>query len=276
MHAAGIPWQMGATSSEVGHYGSGEVAHTVTLASDYFIGVFEVTQCQWNFFPGKATMKFQVEGSMRPAECVGVPDIRENNTWSAQDAYRYPYSPNPNSYVGKLRTHSGIAFDLPGEAQWEFAARGGYGNGYWGTGSAITSSTTDENLPGRYKFNQATSGNTSDLTAQGPSNCTAVVGSYAPNGYGLYDVAGNVSEWCLDWYQADISGYADGRVNVSADGKSLYDGTTGTTHVTRGGNWVNAASDCRPAARGQAGDATGGGMWKSYIGFRLACPVVIP
>ena len=93
------------------------------------------------------------------------------------------------------------------------------------------------------------------------TNGTAVVGSYAPNSWGLYDMHGNVWEWCLDWYAADIAGLG-GAVNMAA----------GTSRVQRGGSWNNDAGNCRAARRNDNAPANR----NNDIGFRLALPARPP
>ena len=84
------------------------------------------------------------------------------------------------------------------------------------------------------------------------------MGSYAPNSWGLYDMHGNVWEWCLDWFAADITGLG-GAVNTAA----------GSTRVRRGGGWNAVAGYCRAARRSDIAPAAR----SNYVGFRLALPV---
>lgn len=152
-------------------------------------------------------------------------------------AYSWPHAPNPLSFLGKLRERTGLDFDLPSEAQWEFAARAGHGSGSWGDGSPILNSDSDENL--------ARLGSYARSDEQG----TTVVGTYAPNDWGLYDMQGNVWEWCLDWSKDDISAFG-GTANVDpANGLNLLSGEAGEMRVVRGGGWGDKAGLCRPAYR---------------------------
>ena len=211
---------------------------------------------------------------MRPVEQVCYNEIRNAaNSTTANTAYDWPADPNPSSFLGKLRTKTGIDFDLPSEAQWEFAARAGNGDTKWGDGSGILNSDADANLDklGRYQRNggQVLSGSSYANPAQscGATNGTAIVGSYAPNDWGLYDTAGNVWEWCLDWYADDITAHG-GKVNIDpATPANTLSGASGANRVSRGGSWFYAAGICRPAFRSR--DPPSNRL--SYTGFRVLC-----
>ena len=281
--AKGVTWTMG-TLNEIGMSTKGaENLHAVTLVDNFYMGVFPVTQQQWvTVYGNSITPDCTIEGSMRPMEKVSYHDVRESvgtssSSGGADVSHEWPNPPAPQSFLGLLRTLSGnsVDFDLPSDAQWEYACRSGWGNGYWNNGSAIlltsSNATVDGNMPGRYDNNQALPGNTS--ATYGPSNATAIVGSYAPNSWGLYDMHGNVAEWCLDWYVHDISGYA-GAVNVNTDNPALrLDGSSGVSRVCRGGGWRGGAIsvNCRSGARSDASPAAR----INYIGVRVAAAVGI-
>ena len=193
---------------------------------------------------------------MRPVEYVSYNEIRNSTNTKANTTYDYPTDPNQGSFLGLLRTKTGLAFDLPSEAQWQFACRAGHGTGYWGDGSEIINSDTDANLAkqGRYLRN---AGNTKKPS----TNCSlsygsAIVGSYAPNSWGLYDMHGNVWEWCLDFYASDITKLG-GAVN-----------TSGTYRVQLGGSWYNPADRCRSGRREYDNPAKQG----NNFGFRVMLP----
>lgn len=162
-----------------------------------------------------------------------------------------------------------MGFDLPSESQWEFACRAGNGDGKWGDGSLILDATTDGNLPGRYARNGGKIGGTAapDAATATSENGTAVAGSYAPNSWGLYDMHGNVWEWCLDFYQASMQ-MADGSVNVKqTDPTKKLDGSSGGNRIKRGGSWAQDAKWCRSAYREDHGVSSR----SSENGFRLVC-----
>ena len=266
----GVTWTMGSAAGETQRTAEREAAHPVTLTNNYYIGVFEVTQAQWKNSTATNTARFTVDGAMRPMEQVCYNEIRNAsvNTRNANVSYDWPADPNPSSFLGLLRTKTGLDFDLPSEAQWEFAARAGNGSGFWGDGSEVLNSDADANLNnlGRYLGNNPAG--TSDSPALAPAaGGTAIVGSYAPNAWGLYDMHGNVFELCLDWYERDLTAYG-GRVNIdtSASAKTLSGGD-GQWRVIRGGNWYYGAARSRSAFR----DGTGADTRVYYTGFRLAC-----
>ena len=240
IRAKGIPWTMGT--------GTG---YTVTLTNDFYMGVFEVTQGQWEILRGSsdaAKAKFTLESDkrMRPFDVATYNRVRSNY---------YPANPTDGSLLGTIRSKTGIMAELPTEAQWEYAARAGNVEGYWGNGSAYGGSTQDANLPGRYRYNGGNAGDdysiSIGLTAAanyGVTNGTAWVGSYAPNNFGLYDMNGNCWELCLDFYTANISSL-NGGLNINADGTSSAVGSETSKRAVRGGGIRQSASECRPTSR---------------------------
>lgn len=244
-----------------------EKSHTATLTNDFYIGVFELTQSQWWQVYTDTAVKAgcPVEGAQRPMEFVTYWRIREAANNSGNADHYWPAPPHGSSFLGLSRTRTicaqfpaGVDFDLPGQAQWEYACRAGQGEGYWNNGAPITDKDADPAIPGRYKGNQAIPGNTSYAT-MGPDNCTAIVGSYAPNGWGLYDMHGNVWEYCLDWYTSDsaVIGALGGGVNT----------TVGTQRVRCGGSWYNTSGDSRSSMFYGQNPNSGA----QYVGLRLCC-----
>ena len=236
---------MGSPENELGRY-SNEVQHQVTLTKAYYIGVFEMTQKQFDYIKGWNRSYYQ--GDTRPVETVSYNDIRGTNEGSS---WPKNHGVDEKSFLGRLRKRAGNIFDLPTEAQWEYACRAG----------TTTALNSGKNLSkeyecnemaevGRYYYNQ-------EDGKGGYSEGHTKVGSYLPNAWGLYDMHGNVFEWCLDWYEKDI-GYA------ATDPKGP---ATGSYRVLRGGSWDYDARYCRSARRGN--DYPGYG---NYIrrGFRVA------
>ncbi len=276
--AKNVMWTMGSTTLEIKRTATSEATHQVTLTNNYYIGVYQVTQAQWDLIqPNRLAPSYYnnaADRAMRPVEQVSYNEIRNAaNSTTADTAYDWPADPNPNSFLGKLKTKTGILFDLPSEAQWEFAARAGNGDTKWGDGSGILNSDEDTNLNllGRYQRNggmvQNGSSYVNPAQSCGAVNGTALVGSYAPNTWGVYDTAGNVWEWCLDWYAHNINANGGAvNINPSAPTKTLS-GASGVNRVIRGGGRGNAAGDCRPAMRYYSAPTTRSGSF----GFRIAC-----
>ena len=264
--AAGRQWTMGTGSS------GAQASHAVTLADNYYIGVFEMTQAQWYQVAGYKNFQFTTEGAMRPANCVCYNEIRcasgNTKTWAGGN---WPDPPYAGSFLDKLRSRTGLDIDLPGEAQWEYACRAGHAANEWGTGVTIGNSDNDPNMPGRHKNNGGyRAGESADPPSTiGPTNATAIVGSYAPNSWGLYDMHGNVFELCLDWYEDNILSL-DGAVNIdqSAPAKTLAGQVAGTTRVRRGGSYHVGTGSSKPTNRLGAPPDGRAQQW----GFRLACP----
>ena len=250
-------FQMGSPTNELGrdHVSSEETQHYVKLSKEFFIGVFEVTQRQWELATGQRPSWFANAAcyAARPVEQVSYDDIRGGDAgtnWPALNTV------DPGSFMGILRAKTGLGFDLPTEAQWEYACRAGTTTAL-NSGKNLTTSDTCTNLEvvGRYVYN---GGEASLDPACDTSGGTATVGSYRANTWGLFDMHGNVWEWCLDWY-----GYYPSSSATDPKGSG-----TGTGRVVRGGCWDIYAARCRSAAR----DSTSPTNAYSTIGFRICLP----
>ena len=263
--AADVPWTMCA----------GTVPHAVTLDADYYIGVFEFTQGQYYTLFGdwpSVIFTYEPDRAKRPIENYAYNSIRG---WG----FNWPTPPDESMPLGKLRKVTGIDFDLPTEAQWEYACRAGNRLGTWGDGSPYLGDTTDANLDrlGRYKWNGGfLQGGTVQPTSETPAaeGGTALVGSYAPNSWGLYDMHGNVAEWVLDGfsYPGVIKNFG-GALNIDpTDGTKTLDGETFSSRVVCGGCywWDASAAKCESRS---GENPTYTGNW--VYGFRVACPATV-
>jgi formylglycine-generating enzyme required for sulfatase activity len=268
--AAGIVWRMGSPVSEKGRDNI-ETQHKVRLSSNYYLGVFEVTQSQYKRITGLSTVSFmfQTDGAMRPAENLSWQNVRgEESFWPGNaraDAYN---SVSASSFIGKLRKHAGgLGFDLPTEAQWEFACRAGSGGAFPDKTSLATG--TESVWPyleshARYKSNSGNDSTTSG-NALSTNDATAVVGTYLPNRWGLYDMLGNVYEMTLDWCVA-FSGSSEIVENpYGADTPA----DTNNKRTMRGGAYLYAPKDVRAAKRYGVKQSQAG----RNIGFRLCLPL---
>ena len=253
---------MGSPEGEPGRFASREAQRQVTLAKDYYMGVFPVTQKQWERVMGNWPSWFgnPAYRDSRPVERVSYFDIRENPDNSAISP-NWPQSSlvHADSFMGKLRAKTGLStLDLPTEAQWEYACRAGTGTAL-NSGKNLTNVEACPNMSevGRYRHNHP--GEYSDCSSASTAGGTAKAGSHAPNAWGLYDMHGNVWEWCLDWYTAAAPETTDPAGAAS-----------GSSRILRGGCWNYAAVFCRSACRD--GNVPSNRN-DNRIGFRLAMPL---
>lgn len=237
---------MGSTVGEPARHWARENRHWVTLTNDYWISVFEITQKQWEKIMGTTPSGYQGEDcDFHPVETVPYKDVWGNR--SSQEL-------NPDSFVARLSSMTGFTFDVPSEIQWEYACRAGTLTGL-NNGTELTEPwglDPELNKLGRFKRNGGMRSN-----AEGgyePDLRTARVGSYLPNAWGLYDMLGNVSEWCKDGWLEDIT-----------DTDEAVHNPKGPATI-RGGNWTYEASNCRSADR----DSWGNGGY-DIVGIRPVC-----
>ena len=267
IHASGVTWTMGSVS-ETGRDASKEMTHEVGLADDYYMGVFEVTQSQWaRIAPLPMQMFTNVTyAAMRPVDQIAYNRVRCSDTSNGVKGGLWPNAPYEGSFLDLLRKHSGgILFDLPSEAQWEFACRAGNGEGLWNDGSSMSDSSNIGRLARYGQWYQSWNDHRNDSTNTG----TTVVGSFKPNSWGLYDMHGNVYEWCLDWYSADITSFG-GKVNADENDPTKPRSGTSSSRVFRGGAFNSGSAGVRSAARSSQNPEIGG---YSNHGLRLMCAI---
>ena len=210
--------------------------HRVTLTKPFYIGVFEVTQRQWELvmggaWPGSPPSSFYGWGDAYPAYNVSYDDIRGSSSGA-----RWPTSAavDASSFLGQLCARTGLDFDLPTEAQWEYACRAGTATTYyWG-----------DTMDGAYAWFWDNSGSYLDNSGSYLDNSgstTHPVGTRLPNGWGLYDMSGNVWEWCRD---------RDGTLAYGTDPEgSASDWSSGPCRVFRGGDWYERVDRCTSSYR---------------------------
>ena len=220
---------MGCTAEQKDCDSDESPAHQVTLG-DFYIGRYEVTQKLWAQVMGGNPSSFK--------NCDDCPV--ENVSWD-----------DVQVFIGKLnQLYPGRNYRLPTEAEWEYAARGGGQNVLFGNGKNIAD-PNEMNFDARdsYKVIYSLSGTYRQKTVP--------VGSLnAPNALGLYDMSGNVWEWCSDWKDTYSS-----TAQTNPQGPS-----NGSHRVMRGGSWYGYPRFCRVAFRSD--DAPGD---RNYdVGFRLA------
>ena len=250
---------MGCETTEVGYYGYEAVPHEVTISQPFYMGVFEITQKQYELVTGSKLSYYK--GDMRPFEYVSWNTIRGNSS-----TYNWPNvkTVDANTFMGRLRAKTGLdGFDLPTEAQWEYACRAGTTTAL-NNGKDLKNQYQDPAMDevGRYGYNNGYQGGTKDGKG-GYSDYHTTVGSYLPNAWGLYDMHGNVWEWCLDWY-VSRSGFTSAAVSDPVGPAS------GSYRVLRGGSWSSGALYCRSASRYCYDPSYGDCI---NYGFRLCCSV---
>ena len=271
--AAGIVWRMGSPTTEKKRDSALETLHKVRLTSNYYLGVFEVTQSQYKRFTSSSVFTenvyFPVNGEMRPRENICWTYVRgADAVWPGTSREAAYNSVSETCFLGGLRTHTGgLKFDLPTEAQWEFASRAGVGTAFPDGTSLVTGSETS--IPYlethvRYKNNSGQDATTLNSSLS-TNDATAIVGTYLPNRWGLYDMLGNVCEMTLDWCVK--YGTSDEVIDDPFGAEAPSDANNMRT--MRGGAYLHGPGDIRCADR----YAVKQGQLTRHIGFRVCLPL---
>lgn len=211
----GGTFMMGATPEQGKDAKSKEKPAHQVTLSDYYICKFEVTQEEWEAVMGNNPSEFK--GSNNPVENVSWNDCQE--------------------FIKKLNQLTGLTFSLPTEAEWEYAARGG--NKRKGKGYKYSGSNTIDDVAWHFEN----------------SNNTYAIALNAPNELGIYDMSGNVREWCGDWYDS-YSSFSQTNPNGPV---------SGSRRVNRGGSWSDYAEGCRVSNRNRDFQ----GVYRCSLGLRL-------
>ena len=221
---------MGSSESEADSRADELPQHRVRITRPFLMGVHEVTQEQFqqitgtkvSFFssygPGRSLLPDPDDSSHHPAEQV---------TWTMAADFCRKLSALPKERA------AGRVYRLPTEAEWEYACRAGTQSPFH-YGDSL--SAHQANFKGTTPYGAA---------EKGPFlKRTTPVGSFDPNSFGLYDMHGNVWEWCLDWYQVDAYEQSSRKVLDDPTGPK-----SGTSRSSRGGGWYSDGRDCRSAFR---------------------------
>lgn len=224
-------FMMGSPESEKDRSGD-ETLHQVTLTRGFWMQETPVTQRQW-----ESTTGFNPSAFCDRGEYSAYVDGLDTSNFPVE---RVSWDNAVNEFIPKLnRLNSGLIFRLPTEAEWEYAC--GAGQAYRYSGSNVINDVAWYN----------------DNSAINQKGRAHEVGTKQANGWGLYDMSGNVWEWCSDWYGKNY--YEDG---TTTDPQGPNDGYE---RVIRGGCWICGAKDCRRACRRSYLPGTG----FDCFGFRL-------
>ena len=220
---------MGCTSEQGGDCGSDEQNVRRVTVDGFYIGMLEVTQSQWEKVVGTSISQQRNKANPDwPLRGVGPDYPMYYVSWD-----------EAMEFCRLLSNKTGRTYTLPTEAQWEYAARGGNKN----EGAKYAGSNMIDAVA--WCWENSASG-------------TRIVGSKRANALGIYDMSGNVWEWCKDWYASSY---------VSYDTNNPVGPSSGSDRVYRGGGWSGYASQCRLAAR----YSTSPGSCGYGIGFRVVC-----
>lgn len=249
---------MGSPLSE-GSRNSNEAQHSVTLSA-FRMSKYEITNAQYATFLNAKSIGSNglYSAGAYPTQTLifassGSSDWGLHYTasqWTPVTGYENAPVINVTWY-GAAEFATYVGGTLPTEAQWEYACRAGTTT-IFNTGNFMT------NLQANYDWRLSYNGATNTVTT--PPDKTQPVGTYTANAYGLYDMHGNVWEWCMDWYNDDYPTSA--QPNPTGV-------TTGSYRVIRGGSWSNIAPNCRSAYRNSR--EPNGNF--NFVGFRV---VLVP
>ena len=244
--AENVTYRMGSPVGE-SYRVDNEIAHLVKLTNDFYIGVFPVTRRQWRIIHRTNGGGETMDEMTRPVSEIKYNTLRG----STGDGIDWPstgrFDVSSGSSLQIIRNITGITtMDLPTEAEWEYACRAGTADARYGMASA--------GEIGWYLANSAVNG----------VRVVHPVGLKKPNGWGLYDMLGNMHEWCIDW-RGDYE-FSDPAVAVTAPtGPS-----SGQNRVKRGGgSYEHDVNYMRAAQR----DSNAPNQGTKYNGFRLYCAV---
>lgn len=235
----GGTFMMGAPENEKGSHDSERPQHQVTV-QPFFMGKYPVTQAQWRAVAALPQVNKKLDSN--PSGFKGDNRPVEQISW--YDALEFC-----------ARLNSGINFTavrdyrLPSESEWEYACRAGTTTPFY-FGETIT--TDLANYDGSYTYGNPPKGQFRKETT--------TVGSFAPNAFGLYDLHGNVWEWCADTWHKKYQG-------APKDG-SAWINDNDNIRLLRGGSWGDYPGDCRSAYRD---DLVAGGRNGYDVGFRVVC-----
>jgi formylglycine-generating enzyme required for sulfatase activity len=247
-------FRMGSPESEPEHETNESPLHEVTIARPFAIGRYEVTVGEFRAFVRDTGRTLEPGCATNEADVI---EFRPERSWLDPGYPQTELHPvtcvswnDAVAYAEWLSARTGRRYRLPGEAEWEYAARAGSAAPFaWG--AQVT--TDHANYDGRYTYAGGAAGTR--------RMASLPVGSFAPNAFGLYDVAGNVWEWVADCRHTDY-------VGAPGDGSPWLHNAGGVcqSRMRRGGSWDGYAKSVRSANRYW----NRAGFRSNYDGFRVA------
>ncbi len=246
-------------SAKYNHWPSEKPQHRVKITKAFYFGKFEVTQEQYEKVTGKNPSYFASTGAYK--DKVKDLDTRqfpvEGVTWEDAQAFCVKLS---NLEAEKK---AGRVYRLPTSAEWEYACRAGTTTLFYSGAKVWFKEANFGDGGGRPDVGLFGHGDDKDK----PPGRTTKVGSYAPNPWGLYDMHGNVVEWCQDYFDPD---YYQLKVKEDPQGPKIGSAFAPQARVVRGGSWWTRTNYNRSACRHPSGQVGGPGR----IGFRVVCVTV--
>jgi formylglycine-generating enzyme required for sulfatase activity len=231
----GGTFMMGSPNHELDRYDDEGPQHSVTVSA-FGMGKFAVTQAQWRAVA--ALGKVEIDLDPDPVSFKGPNRPVEQVSWN-----------QAMEFCARLSQFTGREYRLPSEAEWEYACRGGTTTPFH-CGETLTPDLA--NYDGTWAY------------GPGPTGIyrkeTTPVGTLPANAFGLYDMHGNVWEWCLDHWHANYAG-------APTDGSAWLSDEKGSSRLLRGGAWLNDPGYCRSAYR----DDYNPDFADRDIGFRVVC-----
>ena len=243
VYVEGGSYTMGATDEQGWDANFDEKPTRKVNLSSFYMGKYEVTQQLWEYVMSYSG--YAADGTIMSAYSTDAwLDKKPSSTFGAGDyfpTYYVSYDDIVNIFLPRLNKITGDNYRLPTEAEWEYAARGGSNSQ-------------------AYKYSGSNTVGDVAWYSENSNSKSRQVGTKQPNELGIYDMSGNVWEWCSDWYANYTSSEETNPTGME----------TGSYRVFRGGYWGLSARDCRVSVRSSANPTNR----NNSVGFRLAKTVV--
>ena len=231
LHINGTPCPMIRIPKGSFTFGKGKpYATIITFKKDFYIGQFPVTQALWKAVMGTENNPSYFKGDDHPVESIRWNDINEKGGFLDRI-----------NQLEEIKKFSGIKITLPSEAMWEYAAKG--------------ARDSDFEFAGGHRLSEV------GWYEQNSYDETKPVGLKLPNELDLYDMSGNVWEWCADYHS-----WSNEMKSMPVDGSAWINDNKNTRRVVRGGSWSDGLYGCRVSSR----DWLDAGVGNNALGFRFS------